>query len=337
MAGLTFKHLLSLKRKFIIYASISSPLLALSGARPFYTFGILDADHTIGLFISVLISVILYWLINGYLFLILKKERRWDFFLLSYLLTFLSNVLKAPFQSFMTFTSSLQEYFVYPITAALALNTIILLMINLIIEEGEKKKAKDTIGELTIQKLEAENRVLTQQLQPHFLFNALSILKSLIKEDADLAEEYAIKLSDFLRYSVQSHTTELVSVRDEMEFVNNYIDLQKIRFEEAFMFHAEIPEDLMKTAKVPIFAIQALVENAFKHNYFTEKRPLKIVISYQEDMLEVSNNLVSLKLTERAGTGLNNLEKRYEFISGTSIEIHKSDTHFSVKIPLIIS
>lgn len=315
---------------------ISSPLLALFGARPFYIFGILDIEQTIGLYISVLISVVIYWLINGYVFLILKKQRRWDFFFLSYVLTFFSNILKVPFQSFMPFSSTLQEYLVYPITMTIALNSIILLMINLIIEEGEKKKAKNTIAELNFQKLEAENMVLMQQLQPHFLFNALSILKSLIQENAELAEEYAVKLSDFLRYTVQSHQTELVSIQEEMQFVNNYIDLQKIRFEKAFVFQADIPKEIM-SSRVPIFAIQTLVENAFKHNYFTEKRPLNISIMYDNDSLTVQNNLVSIKLTERAGTGLNNLQKRYEFITGKTIEIQRSDTHFTVKIPVIAS
>ena len=323
-----------LKNKIYIYALISSPLLALFGASPFYIFGILDFRQSVGMHISVLLSVIFYWIINSYIFLKLKKERKWQIFLLSYLLTFFSNILKAPFQSFVQFRSVVEEYLIYPVITAVALNTIILLIINLIIGEREKQEAQSTIAQLNIQKLEAENQTLMQQLQPHFLFNALSILKSLIKENADLAEEYSIKLSDFLRYSVESHNSELVSIRDEMQFVNNYVDLQKIRFEHAFEYQVNIPDEIFDL-KVPVLAIQTLVENAFKHNYFTEKRPLKISINYENGFIQVWNNIVSLKVTERAGTGLPNLAKRYHFIAGKEIEIKHDEDSFSVKIPVV--
>lgn len=254
--------------------------------------------------------------------------------LLSYFLTFFSNIIKGPFRPIVDFNSALQDYLIYPIVATIALNTIILIIINLIIEEQEKLEAKSIIADLNIKKLEAENQVLLQQLQPHFLFNTLSVLKSLIKEDPDLAEAYSIKLSEFLRYAVESHNTEMVSLENEMKFVNNYIDLQKIRFDNAFTFESKIPEEIMHL-EVPVFAIQTLVENAFKHNYFTEKRPLKIVIDYEAEKLQVWNNIVSLKLTERAGTGLANLKKRVEFLTKSSIEVQETETHFSVKIPVI--
>lgn len=313
---------------------ISSPLLALFGASPFYIFGILDFRQSVGMHISVLISVVFYWIINGYIFLKLKKERKWHIFLLSYILTFLSNILKTPFQTFVQFRGVVEEYLIYPVITTIALNTIILLIINLLIGEREKQEAQNTIAALNIQKLVAENQVLMQQLQPHFLFNALSILKSLIRENADLAEEYSIKLSDFLRYTVESHNTELVTIKDEMEFVNNYVGLQKIRFENAFEFQVNIPDECL-AFKVPVLAIQTLVENAFKHNYFTEKRPLNILINYENDSLQVRNNIVSIKVTERPGTGLTNLEKRYRFITGQEIEVNRTDEFFSVKIPVV--
>ncbi|MEL6652432.1 MAG: histidine kinase [Bacteroidota bacterium] len=321
-------------RKFYIYAAISSPLLALYGSSPFYMFGVMDLSQTGKLCFSVLVSVILYWLINGFLFLRLQKPRNWYFLLLSYVATFLSNILKAPFQRFAEFQSTILEYVLFPITMTLALNTIILLMINLIIEEREKRAAKSRVSELTIQKLEAENMVLMQQLQPHFLFNALSVLKSLIKEDGDLAEEYSIKLSDFLRYAVDSHNAKLVSLSDEMDFVSNYIDLQKIRFEDAFDFTVEVPNEI-RDFQIPVLAIQTLVENAFKHNYFTEKRPLHIRINYENEVLQVHNNIVSLKVTERAGTGLVNLSKRVEFLTGKELQIEQTEAHFLVQIPVI--
>ncbi|MEL7531525.1 MAG: histidine kinase [Bacteroidota bacterium] len=321
-------------RRFYIYAAISAPLLALYGASPFYMFGVMDLGQTTRLYFSVLLSVILYWVINGLIFLHWKKPRRWDIFLLSFVATFLSNILKAPFQSFFDVRSAVMEYLLFPITMTLALNTIILLIINQIIEAKEKQEAEKQVSELTIQKLEAENMVLMQQLQPHFLFNALSVLKSLIKEDEDLAEEYSVKLSEFLRYSVESHNAKLVSITDEMKFVDNYLGLQKIRFENAFHFQVKVPTEAGLT-QIPVLAIQTLVENAFKHNYFTEKRPLNIEISYENEAIVVRNNIVSLKVTERRGTGLANLAKRLQFLTGKELLIEQSETHFCVQIPVI--
>lgn len=326
-----------MKNKLFLYTFISSPLLALFGAGPLYIFGVLDLQQITRMYVSLLLSVVIYWIINGYLFIKLKKKITWQMLLLSYVVTFFSNILKAPlapYVSFLEVRDILEQYLVYPIITTLALNTIILLIINLIIGEREKRAAQQTIADLNMRKLEAENQVLMQQLQPHFLFNALSILKSLIKEDANLAEEYSIKLSEFLRYAVDSHATELVSIQDEMQFVNNYIELQQIRFENAFEFQVNIPTEVYQ-AKVPVLAIQVLVENTFKHNYFTEKRPLQIAINYADEHLEVFNNLVSVKLTERAGTGLSNLEKRYQFITGKEILVTPTETTFSVKIPVI--
>ncbi|MEL6674579.1 MAG: sensor histidine kinase [Bacteroidota bacterium] len=323
-----------MRKTIFTYALITSPLLALFAVSPFFIFDVLDLKRGFGFFISVQISVILYWLINHYLFVIREKEFRWNFILLSYFLTFFSNILKAPFQSFVQFRGVVEQYLVQPIAMTIVLNTLILLIINVIVGESKRQKADRTIATLRMQKLEAENQVLMRQLQPHFLFNALSILKSLIQENASMAETYTVKLSDFLRYAVESHQAEMVSIADEMAFVENYVALQKIRFEEAFTFEAELPADIM-SYRVPVFALQTLVENAFKHNYFTEKRPLHIRIEAEAGCLKVVNNIVSLKVTERAGTGLENLSKRSAFLTEKPIDIIQTDTQFQVLLPYV--
>ena len=121
---------------------------------------------------------------------------------------------------------------------------------------------------------------------------------------------------------------------EEMQFANNYLDLQKIRFENAFEFEIDLQEQLHVT-QIPVFAIQVLLENAFKHNYFTEKRPLRLSIKKEEEGIVVSNNIVSLKVTERAGTGLANLEKRYQFLTGKGIAIQQTDSSFQVTLPIV--
>ena len=228
------------------------------------------------------------------------------------------------------------DYSMYPILTTIVLNTIILMIIGSIKQQQDQLKADNTIASLNIENLTAQKQTLTQQLQPHFLFNALSVLKSIIGDDPKLAESYTVKLSEFLRYSVDSHSSDLVKVREEMQFVNNYIDLQKIRFGESFSYTSNIPEDMMEQ-KVPVFAIQTLIENAFKHNYFTEANPLNLVIEPLNDCLQISNNIGSIKLTERSGTGLANLKKRYELYGNKEIAINQSESQFAVTIPLIMS
>jgi two-component system LytT family sensor kinase len=325
----------TMNRKLTIYALVSSPLLALFGISPFYIFGVLPLEASTFLFGAVFLNIAIYWALNGYLFFKATFKRTWVPYLISYLGAFVSKFIFLFFdETLLEFRETMQQYILYPAVNTIAVNTLVLFMINSIKNAYKKQQADQTIAELMIENLTAQKFTLTQQLQPHFLFNALSILKSLIRENAELAEAYAIKLSEFLRYSVESSSEELVPVKDEMKFVQNYIDLQKIRFENSFDFQVEI-EDRLQAGKVPVFAIQTLVENAFKHNYFTEKKPMTITIRSIGDQLHISNNIVSLKVTERAGTGLKNLQKRYELFGGQEVSITQTQDQFTVQIPVI--
>ena len=221
-----------MKKKLLLYSLISSPLLALYGVAPLYIFGVLSLENSAILFFGFFITVLIFWLINSSLFFKLNIKTSWYTYLLSFVLVFLTIIIRIPFaDSVITFKSSLEQYIIYPIISTIALNTIILIIINSIVKEREKQKSDKIISDLNFQKLEAEKLVLIRQLQPHFLFNALSTLKSLISEDPELAEDYSIKLSDFLRYSVESQNSETVSIASEMKFVNDYVALQKIRFD----------------------------------------------------------------------------------------------------------
>jgi two-component system LytT family sensor kinase len=325
----------TMNRKLTIYALVSSPLLALFGISPFYIFGVLSLEDSSVLFVAVFLNIALYWALNGYLFFKTSFEKSWVPYLISYLGAFLSKIIFLFFdETLLEFRETMQQYIHYPAINTIAVNTLVLVMINSIRNEQKKQQADQTIAELRIENLTAQKLTLLQKLQPHFLFNALSILKSLIREDAQLAETYAVKLADFLRYSVESHTSELVPIKEEMKFVQNYIDLQKIRFDNSFEFEVAIAAHHL-THKVPVFAIQTLIENAFKHNYFTEKNPLIIRVESQGDSLLVTNNIISLKLTERAGTGLRNLQKRYELFGDYTVKVTQTEGQFRVQISTI--
>lgn len=223
--------------------------------------------------------------------------------------------------------------FLHPFLAGIAINTIIIILSNSIIFQFQKESAEIEIERLKVSNLEAEKQVLIQQLQPHFLFNALSNLKSLIKENADVAEDYTVKLSDFLRYSVEAHQNELISLEKELAFTQDYIELQKIRFGDAFTYKIDIPATVL-LYEIPILALQTLVENIFKHNHLTEKNPLFFSIICAGDTLQIWNKKIPVKLPERNSTGLSNLEKRYQLTLHQSIKVEENATEFKVTIPL---
>ncbi len=154
---------------------------------------------------------------------------------------------------------------------------------NLIQKENE---------ELRMANLEAQHSLLKQQLQPHFLFNSLTIVKALIKKDAQKAERYVDMLSELLRYSVYSHKNYAVTLEEELNYVHTYLEMQQIRFIDSFTFLFDVPEPLLKSM-LPIHSVQLLVENALKHNYFTRTQPLHLTITgdMASQTLLVENNL----------------------------------------------
>lgn len=277
----------------------------------------------------------MYWMFNTYLFFYTKIKSKWLLYGLSYFFAYFSNVFKLIFGIDTSLVrENVTDYVLFPLITVLALNTIILIIINSVIQEQEKLEGDKRINALKLENLKAQKQTLTQQLQPHFLFNALSILKSLIHDDKEMAEKYTVQLSDFLRYSVDSHNSDLVTIAAELKFVKDYIDLQKIRFGLGFTFEMNIDESI-RELQVPVLAIQTLVENAFKHNYFTPKNPMHISLSGTSESLTVSNNITSLKLTERRGTGLDNLKKRYKLFGKINIEIMQTENTFAVSIPIL--
>lgn len=213
------------------------------------------------------------------------------------------------------------------------LNSIVLIIQDLILLREKKSRIELENASLKFKNVEATNQQLKQQIHPHFLFNSLNTLKTLIKKNPDLAEDYVVKLSDFLRASLLSSNPNVVSLSDELKLCYDFLEMQKIRFGNALNYHIRIPDDVQSSAFVPVFSLLSLLENAIKHNQLTNELPLQIKVSYADGKITVTNNLQPKFSREPStGLGLENLAERYRIISGDAIVIDNDGHTFSVSI-----
>ena len=190
------------------------------------------------------------------------------------------------------------------------------------------------------QQLQAENilnqyEVLKNQLNPHMLFNSLNTLRSLVRENQDKAQEYIQELSRVLRYTLQGNEFQYVSLREEMDFVSAYNFLLKMRYEDNLHFNIQIDKAYEKYF-IPPMSIQVLIENAVKHNEISNRKPLTIQISTENDDTISVSNPIQPKWTATSGTGIGlaNLAKRYRLLFKQDIQITE-DKNFTVRIPII--
>jgi len=178
-------------------------------------------------------------------------------------------------------------------------------------------------------------QVLQNQVNPHFLFNSLNVLGSLIDLDVSKAKEFTRELSLFYRDLLMFKDRDIISLKEEIDFVKRYIYLQQIRFGESLQ--VEIIANEKIEGKVIPLSLQTLVENAIKHNEISQANPLNIVIAISDDYeLIVENNLQPKPLLEETSkTGLQNLSGRYRFLTGKEMVITKNNHYFRVSLPLI--
>lgn len=176
---------------------------------------------------------------------------------------------------------------------------------------------------------------LKNQIDPHFLFNSLNVLTGLIEEDPTKAIDYTNSLSRIYRYILEQKNNTTVSVSQEVSFARNYINLLKLRFEDAIT--CQIDDEISQTngRTVPL-ALQLLLENCIQHNVATENAPLHIYIRTDRKNLIISNNLQE-KRNNSSSTkiGLNNIIERYKLISTQQIKIVKDNHNFIVKLPIL--
>jgi hypothetical protein len=183
------------------------------------------------------------------------------------------------------------------------------------------------------QNLLAELNYLRQQMNPHFLFNALNVLKSGSSED--WVKQYTVQLAEIYRYFLSHHLeADLIPVSEELAFIENYISILKNRFGEGFDVERRLSDDQLK-AFIPPLSIQILIENAIRHNIVSAINPLHISIRGEAHHIVVSNTKKIRFSSEKSGVGLRNLRERYRLITDNPVIIEQNEDFFIVKLPLL--
>jgi len=195
----------------------------------------------------------------------------------------------------------------------------------------EKELEAEKLKSLT---LSAKYEALNNQINPHFLFNCLNTLSTLINSDHKRANTFLHKLSDTYRYLLKTNKEELVPLSDEVKFLKDYIELLKIRFENSIFIDVDV--DFENSNKLlPPTVLQLLLENVVKHNYFTIKEPINVSIVEVGDEIQVQNKLQKKDENEPSfGVGLKNITARYEFFN-KSITVNEDKEHYTVYVPTI--
>ncbi len=197
-------------------------------------------------------------------------------------------------------------------------------------QENRVKKEKIIAGTAS-----AQFETLKNQIDPHFLFNSLNVLSSLIEENPDSAQKFTTSLSKIYRYVLEQRDKELVSIQEELSFAKTYMNLLKMRFENSVFY--EVSESFSNPdARVVPLSLQLLLENTIKHNVVSPQRPLYIKIYEEDGYLVIQNNLQKKEvLQDRKGVGLQNIVNRYGIITTRQVEVEQTEKYFTVRLPIL--
>lgn len=203
-----------------------------------------------------------------------------------------------------------------------------------LVKESENEMLKN--AQLARAKVEAELEALKNQIDPHFIFNSLNTLSHLIEEKPQKARQFNDNLADVYRYILQNKRRELVLLREEIQFLNDYFSLLVIRFEKAVQLNTSVSDGEMDQFLIPPISLHVLVENAIKHNEFSDTFPLVVDIDLQQEVLRVYNRVHKKELRKPSSRiGLTNLGERYKLTTGKEIMVNATDQDFTVSLPVL--
>ena len=230
-----------------------------------------------------------------------------------------------------------------PLMEVLLYNAVITLVVNFLIMTGTEgvffyKRHQESL--LQAEQLKRENlsmqfETLKKQLDPHFLFNSLNTLSSLIRVDPEKATEFIDEFSAVYRYTLEVIDEPVVPLEKELNFAQSYLYLQRIRFADAVTISIDVDDSVLHRY-VPPLSVQSLLENAFKHNRLGKTNPLSIEITSSRNSIIVRNSLQLKRQKESGGgVGFENLKNRYQLISGQLPEVTMTEKEYKVTLPFI--
>lgn len=325
------------------------------GTSLFFFFAFTDEKTIENFFLTVLISCMYSFVLgvgNGLINEFLNKRFPWSEAttkraIISIISILIANIILVHFCNYMNFVvfqkaATTQEYFSgrYNFTNWFTINIALLISTFLhakgFMEELKKTSRKEVVEQKLIAKsANAQFESLKNQLDPHFLFNSLNVLSSLIDENPTLAQKFTASMSKIYRYVLEQKDKELVTIEDEIEFAKTYCDLLKTRFEDSVNFIFDVKDEDLRRFVVPL-SLQLLLENCIKHNLATSSKPLLIKIFTEGDTLCIENNLqIREQMKESAGIGLANIVQRYSLLTDKNVFIEKSEDYFKVKLPVL--
>ncbi|MCW3160679.1 2TM domain-containing protein [Chryseobacterium oryctis] len=323
----------------------------------FFFFVFTDEKNIEGFLFTILISSMYSFVLgigNGLLNDFLNKKFPWSETttkraVISIVSILIINIILVYFCNYMNFvvfqkSATTEEYFSGKYNYANWFTINIALLISAFLhaknfmEELKKTSKKEVVEQKLIAKsANAQFESLKNQLDPHFLFNSLNVLSSLIDENPNQAQKFTASMSKIYRYVLEQKDKELVTVEDEIEFAKTYCDLLKTRFEDSVDFVFDVKKEDYRLFVVPL-SLQLLLENCIKHNFATSSKPLNIKIFSENGTLCIENNLqVREQIKESSGIGLANIVQRYSLLTKRNVFIEKSEDYFKVKLPVLES
>lgn len=315
---------------------------------PLLVFGISPVDNFVHFLFSFFISIlhiVFYWFVERYMvILIRKKHPEYEAYRKRIIIQSVAVVVSTAVLCLISEMSQfcfgvIPEIFEVPFfttfMGSLIITTIIISIYEGIYAFQLFKQSLIKNEELQRQNTQAQLDSLRNQVNPHFLFNSLNTLISVIPEDSGTAVKFAENLSSVYRYILEIRDKELIPLADELKCIDAYRYLLSIRFGNHIQFEFKNLENLAQKYIVPL-SVQMLMENAVKHNVVSQSRPLTISISLENNQLKVCNKLQpKIQSISSTGIGLKNIEKRYQLLANREITVEKTDELFCVYLPIL--
>jgi sensor histidine kinase YesM len=326
---------------FIPLLGIAIPLI--SDFYPYASYSITELiiANSYFIFISFCVWEGSSWLIYKYRKFLPQHQPFLKILSLCFVTVFYGSILATLLSAlWLQYASNFDWATVLRVTTAVSVAVIIFTLLYEILylskeKETEHSKTKQLDTALT----KAQLTILKNELDPHFMYNALNTLSYLIKADSEKADDFIIRLSDIYKYFLANKNKEYVSLKEELQFIDHYFFLLQLRYESKIKLIKEIDEYDLESITILPCALQILVENAIKHNAFSEAKPLSIKISINRDSIYVVNTKNPEKIPSHYSTkvGLSNLKARYELAYKKPITVESGRNYFAVRLPVLKS